>query len=251
MLKKLFIIIAGSVCVQAVFAEAIINSFRADSRAKVVAYSPNQVYHLKTHYLVSTDIIFGKDEVVGSGDYHLGDASSWDIQASRNHLFVKAKKLDAGGNLNVTTNKYSYHFMLSVSEAPSGSGQQTLFLTFTYPNHGENERRLALQIINVPSDICEDKRKYNLQYSYTGDREQAPVQACDDGLFTYLKFRKQIDLPAVFMVLPDRREEVVNYRMENGYLVIERIAKAFTLRSGATVTSVYNDKYICDWDKVK
>ncbi|MBV9575093.1 MAG: TrbG/VirB9 family P-type conjugative transfer protein, partial [Gammaproteobacteria bacterium] len=207
--------------------------------------------HLDTHYLISTDVIFGKDEFLSAGDCHLGDASSWDIQTSRNHLFIKAKKLDAGGNLTVTTNKYTYHFVLSVSGASLDSRDQTLSLNFTYPNHGDNERKLALELINVPADICQDKSKYNLQYSYTGNREQAPIRACDDGLFTYLKFRKQIDLPAVFMVLPDRREEVVNYRMENGYLVIERIAKAFTLRSGNTVTSVYNDKYLCDWYKVK
>jgi type IV secretion system protein VirB9 len=138
-----------------------------------------------------------------------------------------------------------------VSEKSDDSDDQTLFLTFTYPTHGNDERKLALQLIKVPSDICRDPCKYNVQYSFTGDKEQAPIQACDDGLFTYFKFRKHIDLPAVFIVLPDRKEEVVNYRMENGYLVVERIAKAFTLRNGDTVTSVYNDKYIGDWSKVR
>lgn len=236
---------------QFVLAEALVHSMTTDARAKVVAYNPNQIYNLKTHYLVSTDIIFGKDEIINEGDYHLGDASSWDIEASRNHLYLKAKKLEAAGNLNVSTNKYTYHFVLSVSDAPIDSKDQTLFLTFTYPTHGADERKLALQLVDLPTDICQNKQKYNLQYSFTGDKEQAPIRACDDGLFTYFKFRKQIDLPAIFMVLPDRKEEVVNYRMENGYLVVERVAKAFTLRSGSTVTSVYNDKYICDWNKVK
>lgn len=52
-------------------------------------------------------------------------------------------------------------------------------------------------------------------------------------------------------MLPDRKEAVVNYRVEDGYVVVERLGKAFTLRNGDVVTSVYNDKYIGDWHKVK
>ena len=57
-----------------------------------------------------------------------------------------------------------------------------------YPTHGSDERKLALQMATVPNDTCRNQHKYNLQYSYTGDAEQAPIRACDDGIFTYLKF---------------------------------------------------------------
>ena len=94
MSKKLFImLLIYALTANLLYAEALIHSFKTDPRAKVVTYHPNQIYDLKTHYLISTDIIFGKDEWVKPGDYHLGDASSWDIEANRNHLYVKAKKL--------------------------------------------------------------------------------------------------------------------------------------------------------------
>jgi type IV secretion system protein VirB9 len=240
-----------SLVCSAVFAEGRVHSFETDTRAKMVSFNPNQIYPIKAHYLVSTDIILGNDEIINADDIHLGDASSWDVQASRNHIYIKAKKVDAAGNLSVTTNKYAYHFVLSVSEAPLDSSDQTLFIKFLYPTHGSDERKLALQMASVPNDICRDETKYNLQYSYTGDCEQAPIRACDDGIFTYLKFRKQVELPAIFLVLPDRKEAVVNYRVEDGYVVVERLGKAFTLRNGDVVTSVYNDKYIGDWHKVK
>ena len=230
------------------YAEALIRPLATDERAKLVAFNPNQIYTVNTHYLVSTDIILGSDETIN--DVNLGDAASWDIQASRNHLYVKAKKIDAAGNLTVTTNKYAYHFILSVSDAPITSKDQTLFLKFSYPTHGDDEKKLALEMMTLPEDICKDSFKYNLQYSFTGDAEQVPTQACDDGIFTYLRFRKHTDLPAIFMVLPDRKEEVVNYRMQGTYMVVERTAKAFTLRNGNTVTNVYNDKYIGDWQTV-
>ena len=234
-----------------VFAEGTVHHLETDPRAKMVSFNPNQIYVIQTHYLVSTDIIFGNDEVINAEDIHLGDASAWDIQASKNHLYIKAKKMDAAGNLSVTTNKYSYHFILSATDAPIDSNDQTLFIKFIYPTHGNAERKMALQLASVAADICQDKTKYNLQYSYTGDCEQAPIRACDDGLFTYFKFRKQVELPAIFLVLPDRKEAVVNYRVENGYVVVERIGKAFTLRNGDVITSVYNDKYIGDWHRVK
>jgi type IV secretion system protein VirB9 len=231
------------------FAQALIRSLATDSRAKIVGFNPNQIYSLNTHYLISTDIILGEGESVT--EMNLGDASSWDVTNSQNHVYVKAKKMNAGGNLSVTTNKYSYHFILNVSDAPINSNDQTLFLKFTYPIGSNDEKKLALEMVTLPLDLCHDATKYNVQYSFTGDREQAPVKSCDDGIFTYLQFRKQTELPAIFMVLPDRSEEVVNYRMEAGYVVVERVAKAFTLRNGDTVTNVYNDKYIGDWQNVK
>lgn len=105
------LIIFFTLCLQkASLAETINHSLKTDARAKIAAYHPNHIYEVKTHYLVSTDIIFGKDEMLSVEDCHLGDASSWDIQTHKNHLYIKAKKLDAGGNLHVTTNKYTYHF---------------------------------------------------------------------------------------------------------------------------------------------
>jgi type IV secretion system protein VirB9 len=244
------IILALLLISQATFAEGILIPLKTDERAKMVSFNPNQIYVIKTHYLVSTDIILGEDEMINGDDIHLGDSSSWDVQVNRNHLYIKAQKMDAGGNLSITTNKYAYHFILSASDISMDSSEQTLLVKFIYPTHGSAERKLALQMASVAKDICVNKAKYNLQYSYTGDSEQAPIQACDDGIFTYFKFRHQIELPAIFMVLPDRQEQVVNYRVEQGYVVVERIAKAFTLRNGDIVTSIYNDKYIGDWKYV-
>ncbi|MCE3237825.1 MAG: virB9 [Gammaproteobacteria bacterium] len=231
--------------------EGTIQALQTDTRAKVVAFDPNQIYAIKAHYLVSTDIILGEDEIVNAGDVHLGDASAWDIAISRNHLYLKAKKFDASGNLSIVSNRYAYHFMLSVADKEQDPSADTLFLKFIYPSHNLAEKKLALEMVSLPSDLCTHSHKYNLQYSFTGDKEQAPLRACDDGLFTYFKFREKIDLPAIFMVLPNMQEEVVNYRMEKDYMVVERTAKAFTLRNGSTVTSIYNDKYIADWHKVK
>ncbi|MCD6040272.1 MAG: virB9 2 [Gammaproteobacteria bacterium] len=253
LVSVLYVLLMGlpPIWFQAALAEGLVQSFKTDPRAKVVAFEPNQIYAVKTHYLVSTDIILGEDEIVQPQDVHLGDASAWDIAVSRNHLYLKAKKLDAKGNLSVLSNRYAYHFILSATDEDQDRSESIFFLKFVYPNRGHDEKRLALEMVSLPPDLCQNAAHYNLQYSFTGNPEQAPLCACDDGLFTYFKFKKQSDLPAIFSVLPDRREEVVNYRMEGDYMVVERTAKVFTLRNGALVTSIYNDKYIGDWDRVK
>lgn len=250
--QSLLVVVSGLFLISSgVHAEAVLQPLKTDHRAKMVSYNPNQIYSIKAHYLMSTDVIMGDDEIINGDDVHLGDADSWDVQAYKNHLYIKAKKLDAAGNLSVTTNKYAYHFLLSATDAPASSDDQTLFIKFTYPTHGEDERKLALQMATVPNDTCNDRSKYNMQYSYTGDAGQAPIRACDDGIFTYLKFKPQTELPAIFYVLPDRNEAVVNYRIENGFVVVERLGKAFSLRNGDIVTTVYNDKYIGDWKSVQ
>lgn len=231
-----------------VFAEGLVQPMHTDVRAKVARYVPNQIYALKTHYLVSTDIILGEGDIIMPNTVHLGDAASWDIAVNANHLYLKAKRIGAAGNLSFSTPEHNYHFTLSVSDAPINSSDQTLLLRFIYP--ATSLKKMRLDNPPLPRDICQRTGKYNLQYSYTGECEQAPIRACDDGVFTYFKFAKRADYPAVFKVLPDRRESVVNYRISGDYMVIERIAKAFTLRNGDQVTMVYNDRMIGDWKNV-
>lgn len=228
------------------FSEAKINALSTDKRAKVVWFQPNQIYPIDTSYLISTDVIFSSQEEVQY--FYGGDTSAWEINYNGNHLYIKAKKLDASGNLNVHTNKFDYHFLLTVRSLNKDSADQALLVQFTYPKSLLNDDRLTTQPIKLPKNLCKDSQQFNLHYSYTGSREQAPLMACDDGAFTYFKFNKHIELPAIFAVLPDRSEQVVNYRVENGFVVIERVAKAYTLRNGETVTSIYNDQDINHWN---
>ena len=248
MINKMIIFVLLAL-VQKSYAQALVHSLPTDKRAKAVMYRPNDIYLVNTNYLVSTDIVFSKNETVKN--YHLGDAYSWDVETSDNHLYLKAKKIDASGNLNVTTNKFDYHFLLSVRHARKDDPHQALLIQFVYPKNLLADGKLSLSPIHVPHDICQNKRKYNLCYSYTGNTEQAPFQVFDDGQFTYFKFKKHIELPAIFVVQSDRTEQVVNYRMEDGFVVVERVGKAFTLRNGSTVTSVYNDLYIGNPNRIR
>lgn len=97
-----------------------------------------------------------------------------------------------------------------------------------------------------------DPTKLNWKYSFTGSRALAPIEAFDNGQFTYFKFKTNgmNHHPTVFIVDKKRNETLVNYHMQGGYMVINSVAKQFTLRDGAYVTSVYNDYAIGDWQNI-
>jgi len=224
----------------------------SDPRVKIIAYDPEQVIDVKEHYLVATDYQFGDKEWVRQ--VWLGDSSSWEAVSLNNHVSVKPKKLNAASNMTVITSDHTYHFMLTVAKAPVDSMEQVVLVKMIYPQENAAKTRANQQLLSLlspPKNICHDKAHYNLHYSFTGDKEQAPIETCDDGTFTYLKFSRTSDLPAIFSVDAKRHESVVNYRMEGNYVVLEKVAKELTLRNGNTVTNVYNDEALGDWSTVR
>jgi len=83
----------------------------------------------------------------------------------------------------------------------------------------------------------------NFDYSYKGEDDLAPSTVFDNGEFTYFKFRDSKDVPAIFEVDKERNESVVNYHLENGYVVVESLGRQFTLRHGETEACVFNDNF--------
>ena len=73
-----------------------------------------------------------------------------------------------------------------------------------------------------------------------------PTLVFDDGRFTYLKFPNNREVPAVFHVLPDGSETVVNARMEGDLLVADRVSRQLMLRAGTAVVGVWNEGFDLD-----
>ena len=68
----------------------------------------------------------------------------------------------------------------------------------------------------------------------------------DDGRFTYLRFPGNREVPAVFQVLGDGSEAVVNVRMEDDLLVVDRVVRRLMLRAGTAVVGVWNEAFDID-----
>lgn len=210
----------------------------ADSHIKVVQYDPNNVVLLNGQYGYQTQITFAPNEAVQN--VSLGDSMAWQAVPVANHLFIKPVAASKT-NMTVLTNANSYNFQL---DSQQQDGAPTYKLQFVYPQGGFNANGQSNAVAMFEPD------KLNWKYSYNGDASLVPQSVFDNSQFTFFKFKANSRLPSVFIVDQHRNETLVNYHMQGEYLVVNSVAKQFSLRDGETVTTVYNNFAIGDWNRV-
>lgn len=234
-------------CNTAVLAEQTPQSISKDHRVKIVNYDSENVTLLNVHYGYATDITFDDDETVEN--ISIGDSLAWQAVPVRNHLFIKPIA-SSNTNMTILTNLHNYNFQLNSSNSQNPY-DQVYELKFVYPD--DNLSAQSGVTSNPDSALNIDFSKCNWKYSFTGDKSIVPIQVFDDGQFTYFKFKKDgnSDTPAIYSVDKSKNESLVNYHVQNGYVVVNRVANQFTLRDGSLVTSIYNDDAIGDWQSIK
>ena len=223
-----------------------------DSRIKVVAFQQDNVVAVHATTFTTTQIVFGKDEVIEN--IQNGDLDAWTVSVQKglpNMLFLKPTMLGSNTNMTVVTNQHTYYFyVVSNSHTSNQPSDITYAIHFTYP-----EQARATQLANIRYNQTQRQailnakqspNQYNWQYSFNGSRTIMPLHIFDDGHFTYMQLQPGQTLPAVFAVdNASGRESVVNYRVEGQYLVVQQIAPQFTLRQGtSTVASIFNTSLI-------
>lgn len=87
--------------------------------------------------------------------------------------------------------------------------------------------------------------RYSLAEGEASD-DIVPTLVFDDGRFTYFRFPGNREVPAVFQVLGDGSEALVNTRMEDELLVVDRVSRRLTLRAGSAVVAIWNDAFDLD-----
>jgi len=227
-------VIGMMVGVNAAYASSVPRGVAADYHIKVVQYDVNNVVVLHGRYGYQTQITFAPNETVQS--VSIGDSMAWQAVPVLNNLFIKPVA-ESKTNMTVLTNARSYNFQLDSSDTRV---EPTYKLQLKYADGGYDEMGTPNAVASFEPD------KLNWKYSFTGDRDIAPVTAFDNGQFTYFKFKNDgmSHLPSVFIVDKNRNETLVNYHMQGQYLVVNAVAKQFTLRDGDSVTSVYNDSLL-------
>ncbi len=212
-----------------------------ESRIKIINYIPNSVVLFVGHYTYHSIIEFSPEEEIKT--ITMGTPTSWQIYPDGNRIFIKPIAEDATTNMTVITNKRMYFFEMHGEYADSINDRNIAFITkFMYPDtQGSGNLPTTMQHY-IPPDLTKPEQ-YNLQYKISGSaRNIEPILIFDDGEFTYFKFRNvNSELPAFFTVDKDGNESIINYRIFSGYVVIERVADKFTLRSGKNTLCVFNE----------
>jgi len=243
----------------------------ADPRLRDVTYDPQAVVDVPVQRGVVTLIVLGDDEAIQEVATGLGadcskPESAWCVaaQPGGRTVFVKPKSgANTPNTLSVVTTARIHAFRLQLLGDHEG-GTPTYRLVVKAPQpkpvptptSAADATAPALAVPpTVPAPPPQLVVKERLQakptvlnssYSIADGEHSAdivPSLVFDDGRFTYFRFSGNREVPAVFQVLEDGRETVVNARIEDELLVADRVTRRLMLRSGSAVVGVWNDAF--------
>ena len=189
-----------------------------------------------------TDIALQEGEqLVGAGPVAAGDTVRWIIgdtvsgagPAARVHILVKPTRPDIATNLVINTDRRTYHLELRATPSTYMAS-----VSWTYPH----DALIALQGRNAaaanaaPVAAGLDLSALNFRYRVEGDRTPwRPARAFDDGRQVFIEFPHQIsqgEMPPLFVTGAAGDAELVNYRVQGRYMVVDRLFAAAELRLG-------------------
>jgi type IV secretion system protein VirB9 len=245
----------------------------ADPRLREVVYDPRAVVTVPVKRGVVTLVVLDADESItevaaGLGGDCAKPESAWCVaaQPGGRNFFVKAKSsASAANNLAVVTDRRTHAFRFVV--LADGDPKPPVYrLVVKAPVRVAPATRLPLRDMGPlvalpvvpspppPQQVVAERLQakpqvMNTQYSVAegaGSQDIVPTLVFDDGRFTYLRFPGNREIPAVFHVLGDGGETLVNARMEEDLLVVDRVSRRLMLRAGSAVVGLWNEAFDLD-----
>lgn len=206
---------------------------------QLYVWSDGSVYHAYTAPGMVTDIALQPGEAliaVASGDtarWVIGDTTSGTGDTRQTHILVKPFAAGLSTNLVVTTDRRTYHLRLSSSAGPAMAA-----LSWTYPQDALLGLKRQAEVVEAAKPVASGLAVEQLHFDYriSGDKPHwRPVRAFDDGRQTFIEFPPSItsgEAPPFFLIGPEGKAELVNYRMQGRYYVVDRIFDIAELRLG-------------------
>lgn len=224
-------------------------------------FEEGALYEVFTAPLRLTSIQLQRGEVI-TGKPAAGDTVRWVVgvnQGNRNtapHILIKPVQAGLKTSMVVNTNKRTY--LLNLSSYP-----QTWMpaVRWQYPQD-DYQRQLAAYNAAKAKREAEIQRRQaaqqrqqaqqrlaakavdvdNLNFAYTIQTPRfslrppwTPLQVFDDGRKTFIRFskaRQQTEAPALFVLSPQGELQLVNYRVQHDFYVVDRLFDAAELRVG-------------------
>ena len=177
----------------------------------------------------------GERGVFAMGPIAAGDTARWIIGDTesgsgvnrRVHILVKPSRQDISTNLVVTTDRRTYMIELRAREAlymPS--------VAWAYPARPASQRQTVPAAPIIPAEAAR-----NYRYGLTGDSPPwRPISVFDDGRRIYVVFPRGIvqgEMPPIFVLGSDGEPQIVNSRIHQNILIVDRLFGAAELRLGS------------------
>ncbi|TBN19634.1 P-type conjugative transfer protein TrbG [Agrobacterium cavarae] len=175
------------------------------------------------------------ESLTGAGPIAAGDTARWIIgdtesgsgTSRRVHILVKPSRSDISTNLVVTTDRRTYMIELRARE--------TLYMpavAWAYPALPAGQRQTVLSAPILPVETAR-----NYRYGLTGDTPPwRPISVFDDGRRVYVVFPRGIvqgEMPPIFVIGSEGETQIVNSRIHQNILIVDRLFGAAELRLGS------------------
>lgn len=209
---------------------------------QVYPFSDGALFQVYTAPGQVTDIGLQEGEqLTGSGPVAAGDTVRWIIgdtesgsgASKRVHILVKPTRPDLITNLIINTDRRTYHLELRSTEKTYMAS-----VSWQYPQdalialRGQN----AAASSGAPVDTGVDVSRLRFRYRIEGDHPAwRPLSAFDDEQKVFIEMPRGIaqgELPPLFVLGPNGKGELVNYRVRQNYYVVDRLFGAAELRLG-------------------
>ncbi|TBR36968.1 MULTISPECIES: TrbG/VirB9 family P-type conjugative transfer protein [Dyella] len=231
-----------------------------DAHADAVSrlgFERDKVMEVRTGLGITTQVELDKHEKVL--DFSSGFSSGWSLSRRDNVFYVRPKDVDVDTNLIVRTESRTYIFELKVVatdwktiEQAKKRGVQYRVIV-TPPDAAEiaadpaQDRQETIAPPELSTDLLKERR-YNFNYDYsTHDRTHPwliPVNAYDDGRFTYLRMARHPgspsgDFPAIFAREKAHGEEsMINTSVSGDTIVVHGTYPYLIIRHGRRVVGI-------------
>ncbi|OHT20047.1 P-type conjugative transfer protein TrbG [Edaphosphingomonas haloaromaticamans] len=209
---------------------------------QVYPWSEGALYQVYAAPGQVTDIALQEGEqLVGPGPVAAGDTVRWIIgdtvsgtgPSARVHILAKPTRPDLSTNLVINTDRRTYHIELRATRATWMAS-----VSWTYPQdqlialRGQNAAAAGATPIATGVDVA----RLNFRYRIEGDEAPwRPLRAFDDGAQVFIEFPAGIaqgEMPPLFVIGPEGGGELVNYRVAERHIVVDRLFAAAELRLG-------------------
>lgn len=207
------------------------------------AWADGALFQIYTAPGQVTDIALQEgEELVGPGPVAAGDTVRWIIgdtlsgagASRRVHILVKPTRPDIMTNLVINTSRRTYHIELRATPATYMAG-----VSWSYPQDelialraAETERE---RIAPVAGGI--DFAALNFAYRISGDKVAwRPQRVFDDGRQLFVEFGANVataEMPPLFILGDKGAAELVNYRVQGRFMIVDRLFERAELRLGS------------------
>jgi type IV secretion system protein VirB9 len=248
----LAVVVATALCLSLTArAEVLPAQGQVDERIRTAVYSADQVYRLYGYVGYHLDLEFEADETFAS--LSGGDLDGLTYSAHANVLTLKPKVAATEMNLAVTTTKRRYYFEYSASARRPSSAEPVMYaVRFSYPpEHSGGDGLTDEQHVQLELARARQNRARNTDYWFCGDKAVKPSAASDDGIQTRLTFAARSELPALFVRNDDGTESLLNFSIEDGDVLIHRVAARFIVRRGHLTGCIVNKAFAGSGDRLK